>query len=256
MAVIRRARLCGQWDVDILAPTEETGDFEGRSYMHWLATDAKNVSLHTTAAYVVYSRLLQMKTVQRGFTVLEYFGGAGLHSKLISELLNPSRHVIVERNQVAFAQLLHSMCGKAHGVCSTFEDYKDERLYEIVHVDHPRFSISRFRQHYKEFNHIFRQNKPRVFILTDTARNKFHLNKQPFSRAVGRNIETFDDYLQGTSALFEKEFGFSVKLCAVTRFSCMMAMTNRSPSEIEMLDVLQADQEVKGFEWVSGYLTV
>lgn len=241
--------------MSVLAPTEETGDFEARSYMHWLATDVKNVSLHTTSAYLIYSRLLNLNVLQKHDSVLEYFGGAGIHSRVIYELLEPSRHRVVERSEAAWKQICFDRGSKAEVISGNFEDYRSSKQWDVVHVDHPRFSISRFRHHYKEFFHILNHNKPKVFILTDTSRNKFHLNIEPFRRALDRKIESFEDYLYGTSALFQKEFGFTTKLCALTRFSCMMAMTKDLNNVIEMMDVNASEQEVKGFEWTSGYLS-
>lgn len=248
---VLQAKIMGEFSMPILQTSEENGTKQERSFLNWVVNNRKFVSNHTFAAYCFYKRVRNTFRMN-GVSIVEYFGGAGIHAVIAEKLLYVNRHVCMDRNDLAFQQLqlVEKFYRKMEVTRRSFEDWSNDNrdaMFDIHDLDNPCFTAAQLRHYHMELSRIFRSG-PSVVKLTDIAGAKMGWNKKYFAKQFGQTFNTYDDYLFLTSHRIYDLFGYSAEFIYTYDRTAMMCLTEgwREPEMIALPD------EPRGFVIENG----
>lgn len=198
----------------LVAPQEEKGPFLKRSFMNWMVTHPKTVSNHAYAAHVFYTRLQKDDLIPKNPSVIEYFGGAGVHAVIAESILHPRKHVVIERHPKAVEQLRAVACEypNIQIVSQSFEQYclqNRDDIFDIHDLDNPAFTAAKFFHYQRELGQIF-GTQPAVVKMADVASRKMCFNKKHFVRYLESNFDSYAGYIRLLSKKFYELFDYSI----------------------------------------------
>lgn len=166
MKPIASALICEKWELPLYVQIEDESskNKSSRSYLHYIHSHAGMVSAKCLATEWLLSG------VERGLSIIEYFGGAGVVSCIARNMIGPKKHIAIDRDERCATQLKGLLGDK----CARAGDARKEILaideYFDIHIlDFPKFTALTATQSFsKQLFKIFSTN-PRYVIITDTA---------------------------------------------------------------------------------------
>lgn len=215
MTIILEASIMGKFSMPVsLSGVKESGTKLEQSFLSWIREDIKFVSNHTQAAYLFYKRLIEERLIPEGASLIEYFAGAGIHSAIAEELIQPSKHVCLDRHPLAFEQLslVRQRYPSIQVLQREFEDWSERHrddLFDIHDLDNPSFTAAQIRHSHIELSRIF-NSRPLVVKMTDVAGTKMCWNRKYFARHFKKSFDTYQEYLDLMSNKLYDLFGYSV----------------------------------------------
>src|SRR3972149_10074496 len=107
----KTALICNRWKMDFEDYLQNDIDRNiNPPWNYWMFSTSRNleyVSAGTSAAYEL------LKDLPQGKKIVEFFGGTGLQSTIIQEILKPNRHIIVEKDSNCIRHLTENFQKKA-----------------------------------------------------------------------------------------------------------------------------------------------
>lgn len=149
-------------------------------------------------------------------TIIEYFGGLGICSKIFQAILKPHRHIIIDWDTNCF-ETLRTNLGNLNGVELLNQNAMKYRLNDFVDLaflDFDKFSVLHLDERAdvnRWFNNIFRWSK--YILISDSSIAKFHLNKQTYRDLFDKTINSFEDYLSCFSNYLFGLYGYHIGYC-------------------------------------------
>lgn len=176
--------------------------------------------------------------VPEGKTITEYFGGIGLQSVIIQNVIKPAIHVINEINEECVSQL-EMVFKDTPGVSVGLRDAKEVLALnntDIAILDFPDMTGKHYEEWHLQLQDLF-DTKPRLVEITDVGNRYLHLHKNLYSSILGQEIETIEDYIRAISGYFYQKYGYSVIKAAYKSGTSYMFLAPVEPGEIDFLHV-------------------
>ena len=209
---MRQAIICGKWKLPITVPLGSEAGLpkQKRSYLHYISEHGDLVAAKCLATEWLLS------SVERAFTVREYFGGVGIVSTIVRNLLAPHSHIISELSAICVEQLKGAFTKKTEVVRQ--QDARQAMLgpeeCRLHILDFPTFTLLHAKTKWSaQLASIFSTRAPYV-ILTDTAASYIHVTKKRYSEVTGADIKNMDDYTMAFSCELHKAYGYSITRAA------------------------------------------
>lgn len=239
---IEQPLICGRWPIVLQAGTG--GFFE---YLH--TASAKNASAFLTLLCPQWDRLgpseapLGPCVLPQGLTVVEHFGGVGLFSTIIQEVLRPRMHAIfdldpdcVDQLRSAFARKLVGLDGKEPLMSAMQGDAKLTMASipgDLVVCDFPYATI----KHHTDWPwDSMLAHKPMALIWSDTAARRIGLHRALYTTLFGSRVVSHEDYVRAYSTYIYDRYGYSISRCAYHVYSYLYA-TATPPGPIQFVKV-------------------
>lgn len=144
-----------------------------------------------------------------GLTVVEHFGGVGMFSTIIEQVLRPRWHIIGDIDDDCAKQLAATFEAEPH-VSVTCVDAKETMGLvpaQLVVLD---FAYATIKHHGDwPWAHVV-EAKPRYIVFADTALRRLGLHRELYSRLFGCPIVTHEDYVNAYSRYLWAHYGYSV----------------------------------------------
>lgn len=171
-------------------------------------------------------------------SVTECFGGIGVSTTIIQNLVNPSRHRVYELDEDCYWQLNAAFPNCEVLLGDAIELLKQEEDTELFMLDFEYYTVNH-KQWDPLWDAIYTK-QPLGVIWLDTAAHYMHLHKKLYGSILDYEIEKTSDYYDGFSRMIHKKYGYSI----VKRFSA---------SGVNFLAAVQTDSvgEIP-YEAVSG----
>ncbi len=188
---------------------------------------------------------LGTKYGQRVKKVAEYCGGVGRSTIIIQNVLSPIGHTIIECDEVLCRHLAEAF----PPVVVANGDYVVHGILkgmDLSMIDNNSFTVHKFlnpKFGQKEF--IIKVLKNSKFtLITDTAKSRFHLNKERYANLFGNPIESEYDYIMEFSKLAHKLAGASVTAAAShPRASYILFEKGVAPADFQLVHPSEADKD-------------
>lgn len=187
--------ICGQWLLDLPEGQRvESGEELSLPYSHYLLTHRKVLGQHAYCFLWLFSELVAVDSV------IEYFGGMGICTTIIDQVVRPESHTVVELDVGCVAHLQRVYPKKNVLQADAFQLMGDLTA-DLVSLDFNSFSVSKHRVHPEWLGSVFSAG-PRYVEVTDSARSRWHFNRQVYGRAFGRELLNIEDYYRAWSREF------------------------------------------------------
>lgn len=245
---ILQAKIMDKFSMPILfTGIKEGGSKQEQSFLSWVREDIKFVSNHTQAAYRFYKRLLGNLLVPQNPSIVEYFAGAGLHAVIAEEILQPAKHVCLDRHPLAFEQLslVRKRYPRIQVLQREFEDWSERHrddLFDIHDLDNPCFTAAQIRHSHIELSRIF-NSRPLVVKMTDVAGTKMCWNRKYFIKHFKKGFDTYQEYLILMSDKIYDLFGYSVSFGYVYDGVALLCLIEGKHTA----DISKLEYDAKGF---------
>ena len=231
--------ICNEWEIDI--PFErESHDNKGKlntSYAEFLLRPRlRNQVGHSSTSHEASCRHLLASLPSPGIkTVVELFGGVGVTSTIVQEVIRPDRHFIGEFDPETAALLRQIMSGRDGvevlegdstlllgdtGVDTRLEAYFERPSEVLLYSDANSFSVMGLKKPSGKFQralgglvHKALSIGVGALVITDVAVNKLHMNRRAYSNLMGREIVTIGDYMLAFSEYLRDEYGYMITCC-------------------------------------------
>ena len=161
-------------------------------------------SKHNTACF-----LELVKDLPQGLTVVEHFGGVGMFSTIIEQVLHPRWHIIGDIDADCAAQLTELFAGDDH-VSVVQVDAKETMGLVPAQLAVLDFAYATIKHHGEWPWARVVEAKPRYIVFADTALRRLGLHRALYSRLFGSPIVTHEDYVHAYSRYLWAHYGYSV----------------------------------------------
>lgn len=202
----REAIICGKWSINFLQHDHRSGrpTFE-KSYLDEIDDHLVDASANATAMEFLLENLPQK------LDVVEYFGGAGIQSTIIQELLEPNKHIILEKDDGCVRQLrwLFNFCPQVsifQGDATQLIGYLDADVYVL---DWNSWTIYHWSQWQQSWD-LMMSRLPKAVIWFDSSWSYFHMNRERYGRRLRRKLTTRQSYTLALSSFFKKRYGYEI----------------------------------------------
>lgn len=207
--------VCGQWPLPLRPGT-------GGFYEYLQTASSKNASCF----------LELVKDLPSGLSVSEHFGGCGLFSTIIQQVLHPRTHTIYDLDSDCVAQL-ESVFGSVASVAQGDAKETMGARAQLVVLD---FAYATIRNHDEWPWARVTAAEPGYIIWSDTACRRIGLHRAAYSKIFGTPIHTHEDYVNAYSQWMWKRYGYSIVKEAHHVYSYMRA-ERTPPVEIKFTKV-------------------
>jgi hypothetical protein len=231
MNPIASALICDKWELPLYVQIEDEGarNKSSRSYLHYIHSHAEMVSAKCLATEWLFA------DVERGLSVIEYFGGAGVVSCIVKNMIQPARHIAIDRDERCVCQLKgllgeeNAREGNARKEMLALIEYFDMHV-----LDFPKFTALTATQAYSnQLAKIFSTN-PRYVVITDTACSYLGVHKRLYRDVLGSGpIANPREYTLSFSQFLMARYGYSVRKAAYRHGNAAYYLCAQGPSAIE-----------------------
>jgi hypothetical protein len=199
-------------DADI-GYTPNASNFE-RGYFWFLQNKMADVRREAACFEAIFDELPKL-----GGTAVEFFGGIGMCSTLIHEILKPRTHIIYDIDPFCVSHLKH-MTRKWRGVQINQGNVFATPVAKFSHAkffsfDFNQFTILHWRDNtsiLQTLDAVIKTAQPSYIQLTDSAVNKLHLNLGLYSSISGMDVSDITSYVRAFSKLALNSWNYSVTL--------------------------------------------
>jgi len=239
----RTGLICNRWEMefeDYLHNAEDFGHVANIPYNHYLF--GKKLELVSASTFSAYELLKGLPKKKR---VVEFFGGVGLQSTIIQELLQPIDHTIIENDGNCIRHLNDNFRGRATILQANAFDYIGALPGDIFSLDWNSWTVLH-QDKLKSVFELLLKYDPLAIIWFDTAKSYFHLNRSKYSKLLGMELSTIRDYSEALFSFFERKYnyGFS-KVAYFSKGTHFLLVPN--PSKLEHIEIPRSSG---GFRWL------
>lgn len=204
---LRKALICGKWKVEFENQLSKTkGSRENDPWINQLLGDRlEDVSCSTSGGYEL------LKDLPKELSVIEFYGGTGVQSTVIDQVLKPKNHVIIEQDEVCVRQLEHLFGNKktVQIICGDAKQYMKDANADLYLLDWNTWTIAHWERWHELWGYLFSTN-PVALSWYDTSRPYFHTNKKLYGKILDGEVTDFSQYTQGVSSLIEAKYGYAL----------------------------------------------
>ena len=203
-------------------------------------TRIEDISSSTSGGYQL---LKDLPTDKR---VIEFYGGAGVQSTIIRNLLRPKSHTIIERDPRC-VEHLRKLFGHLPSeiICGDARDFM-RMPADLYFLDWNTWTIA----HWGKWDVYWKQvlsHDPVAFTWYDTGKPYFHTNKDLYSKILGRNVNSISEYSHALSEFLLSRYGYSLeKAVYCPRATYYLAMEGR-----RSLQEFTIKRGSGGFVWIT-----
>lgn len=150
-----------------------------------------------------------IEDLPQGISVVEHFGGVGMFSTIIQQVLHPQQHIIEDLDEDCVAQLSSLFVGDDQ-VSVARADAKismGSRPVDLVVLD---FAYATIKHHGEWPWARVTATQPRYIVFADTALRRLGLHRKLYSQLFGCPIVTHEDYVEAYSRYLWGHYGYSV----------------------------------------------
>lgn len=175
---------------------------------------------------------------QKEESVAEFFGGIGLQTVIIQNILKPDMHWVSDYDKDCYEQLVMNFSGKP-GVYVHKADAKDVMKSidaNIIILDFPNMTA----KHYKDWEEplgVLFSKRPSIVEITDVGNRYLHLHRNLYSDILDYRVDTIEDYILGISRYLLKRFGYQVFQAAYKSGTSYMLASAKPVEDINFLRV-------------------
>jgi hypothetical protein len=205
------AVICNKWPLDLNFEwtDEEHLPENKRSYIHYLVTRTDWIAAKCWATEWLFS-----DTGAENGSVVEYCAGIGVQSTIAKNLLKPTKHTVLERDQKCVDHLvkLGFDARQADANKSMFEEVD----YDVKFADFPSgCSALSIRKNWKGWWSLF-DSKPKLVVWTDTAvAYPATVYGHKYAELFGvPEVRSWEAYISAYSKWLWREKGFCIKKAA------------------------------------------
>jgi hypothetical protein len=165
---------------------------------------------------------------------VEYFGGVGLFSTVVREVLHPREHRAFDLDADCVAQLrtipgVEAAQGDAHETMGTVDA-------ELVVLD---FAYATIKHHMDWPWERVVERAPRFIVFSDTALRRLGLHRALYSKLLGSPVVSHEDYCRAYSRFLWARYGYSVTRVAYHQYSYLLLEPREHSDAIEFTKVMQ-----------------
>lgn len=180
-------RICDRWDLPLL-------EGKGGHYRYLDTASQRNA-----ACFLELVERLQVSSA------VEYFGGVGIFSTVIQQVLRPFQHWVFDLDPDCVAQLrtiprIQAAPGDAHETMGSISA-------ELVVCDFPVCTLRTVDEW--PLSRVI-ATRPRYIVVSDTALRRLGLHRALYSRLAGEPVVSFEDYVRVYSKHMWSRYGYSV----------------------------------------------
>lgn len=233
---MNQALICNKWKINLLNGI-------GGHYK-WLNKNAKVVGHNA----LCQEWLLANEGLEES-RILEPFGGLGIASVVIRNLLKPSWQRVHEIDDDCLKQLKE--CIEPLGVETGFGDAKKtvvDTEADIYIMDFASYTCHHFKNWEKQWDAIFNR-KPKAVSWFDSSAKYLHLNKDLYSKELGSPINNKDDYAKAVSKFIYDRYGYSITKAAYEPTAYMVYFLGK-PVPPGKIDVFVPQKTDVGFKFL------
>lgn len=175
-----------------------------------------------------------IKDIPIGLSVAEYFGGIGLQSVIIRNIIRPMVHYILDLDKDCFGQLTMAF-GDEPGVAVMQLDATVSMTTiraDIAILDFPSMTAKHYEDWMIPLRTLF-LGRPKFVEITDVGNRYLHLHKKLYSEILDSPIDGIDSYITTLSKFFRKNFDYSVVKAAYKSGTSYMLLAQEGVSGIE-----------------------
>lgn len=240
-----KALVCGKWELDFEELKYKDSKGAARSYIEVSVKDEKIAAECVLANAMLLNSILPDLT--SGLDVLELYGGAGFHTVVAQNMLEPTNHTVIELDDHCIDHLrkqfpnITVVKGKAEDNYKIKADYYslDSNSWTINTL------VNNINKNKEMYEGIFSFN-PKAVQVWDSSKPYFVQNRALYSRLLGQEVNTPKEYAQALSDFFFQNYSYSAsRVCYLSRSTYFMIQ----PGKQEMKEIHIPDS-VKGFQWI------
>ena len=177
-----------------------------------------------------------LQNTPKGLRLEEPFGGVGVFSVALNNVLKPSHHKIIELDEECYNQLKHALRNydNVEIIHGDSHIHMATTPMDICVADFPYFGVTRYK------DGLWRAElertvsyKPQKILITDGCRFMFHMHWNRYKNKYDDNITSDPKtYVNMMSKILYDDFGYSVTRCAYHGSCFYYMIENTSPKEI------------------------
>ena|SRR3990167_3760642 len=238
-----KALICEKWEMEFEEYVPEDGKkpFENRPFLDNIFRDGlKDVSDSAEASYKLLSGL------PTGKTVVEFFGGIGLQSLIVENLLHPIEHVVLDKDSQCVEHLKRVFQNYPDVLIAQADAWEAMKVYvgDIFLLDWI-WTPRRWNEHKESLDALFIQ-KPLAVTFFDSTKPYFPTNRKRYAAMFGCEINSFYDYVVSLSNFIIARYGYAISkvaYCSNRGTFCLL-----QPAPIERMEEFEISSS-KGFVW-------
>jgi hypothetical protein len=163
--------------------------------------------LHTASSKNAACFYQLVKDLPTGMSVVEHFGGVGMFTTIIQNILKPSSHLAMDLDKDCAMQL-RSLLGEEYSSQMDAKEGMGKWKADLIVCDFPNYSIKQIDQW--PWDRVFAQN-PRYVVWSDVALRRLGLHRAFYSRIFGSDIYSHEDYVHAASREMFRRYGYTIR---------------------------------------------
>lgn len=219
-------RILEKWDME--TPVAQRNEWFG----DWLNRRPNEVSRHITMGWHALQELRSLQDVQ---SVHESFGGIGAQALIAEELWPTARHTVRDYSSSAVRYMVENLPMRKGLHVFPGSSY-DPDLFVTADVqlaDVGDLTATRMNQFpYRAWlDHTFGSGAKAV-VLTDIAGRLLHLHRETYSRDLGVQVETYEQYLGALGHFVLRRYGYAPTKTFYHRWSSITVFRPRPDYQV------------------------
>lgn len=239
---MRKALICDKWELALL-------DYGTGGHFKWLNRPRYIRALGHNA---LCQEWLFQQAPLRGVSVAEPFGGLGIASVIIENMLEPTTHLVTEIDDDCVKQLNYAL-SMYPNIRVDKGDAKQVLLFpldaDLYVLDFASFTINQYADWREQFKNIL-SRRPVAVTWYDSSASHLHLHKQRYSAIFGLSVSCREDYARAMSQFMWTEHGYSITHAAYEPVTGMTYFMGKAqpPNDIEFF---APEKEAVGLKFVA-----
>lgn len=223
-------RICEKWDLP--TPVAKHNEW----FADWALRKPNEVSRHITMGYhalqEVHSMGLEIDAIY------ESFGGIGAQALIIEDLWPGSIHLVRDFSEASQRYLKENLprTGTLTVLGGSSYDPRNFQRADLQVADVGDLTAVKWTQQPIEawLEHTFSSGAKAV-VLTDIAGRLLHLHSKTYSKALGKTIRWYSDYLLATGEYVKDRFGYTATKSFYHHWSSITVFTPESPDPHQLV---------------------
>lgn len=234
---MRNALICNKWPIKLL---EGTG-----GHFKWINKNPRAVGHNALCQEWLFSQ-----AELKGLAVVEPFGGLGIASVIIQNMLQPRFHLVMEIDEDCMRQLRFAMeeFPEVHVYEGDAKNTMLEAEAELFVLDFASYTIRTYADWKTQWEAIMAQ-RPRAVTWFDSSANYLHLHRERYSTLFGQQVVNKEDYAYAMSQFMFKNHGYSITHAAYEPHAGMVYYLGQ-PVEPASIQMFTPDKAAIGFKFV------
>lgn len=195
---MREAIVCEKWPLKILDGAE--GYYKDLKYQY---LNRRSLALEWL-----------FEGVEKGLSVVDYFGGVGALATIYVNKIEPSSLVLCDIEEDCIRQLKSAFPQADVRQLDSRDFMRESQHFDVAVVDHPYLTPTRWPDWQAEFDGVFAM-KP-SYVEMAWAVRRLPLLREVYSKALNREIQDPLDYAIAISIMLQNRYGYYITRAAST----------------------------------------